>query len=200
MATLYRYSKSSRKKRKEEDPDRYKTKSAAHTKKHYDKNKDKTQFRFKTQKNSLLTYYKKEQKKKPFLKVISATKDVNASWGIELDVNSLQQYRIIKPSISQVCNIPQLRQPHYILWMMTTDEKCSGRIEDSFYKFQDMLKENQITMVLTEAKPDKIPYAPITLPLKKDKDEQWNVILKWDPVLKRVLIKEQKNATVGSGF
>ena len=54
-----------------------------------------------------------------------------------------------------------------------------------------MLKENKITMVLTEAKPDKIPYAPITLPLKKDKDEQWNVILKWDPVFKKVLIKEQ---------
>ena len=68
---------------------------------------------------------------------------------------------------------------------MTTDEKCSGRIEDSFYKFQDMLKENEITMILTEGKPDKIPYAPITLPLKKDKNEQWNVILKKDPVLKR---------------
>ena len=127
--------------------------------------------------------------KKPFLQVISASKDVNASWGIELDVNSLQQYRIIKPSISQVCNIPQLTQPHYILWMMTTDEKCSGRIEDSFYKFQDMLKENKITMVLTEAKPDKIPYAPITLPLKKDKNEQWNVEIKWDKGLKKVLIK-----------
>merc|ERR1711884_1010533 len=176
----------SRKKRKEEDPDLYKTKSAAHTKKHYDKNKDSTQFRLKSQKNSLLTYYKKEQMKKPFLKVISASKDVNASWGIELHVNSLQQYRIIKPSISQVCNIPQLRQPHYILWMMTTNEKCPGRIKDSFYKFQDMLKENQITMGLTEAKPDKIPYAPITLPLKKDKDEQWNVIYKWDSVLKTV--------------
>ena len=177
------------KKRKKEDPDLYKTKSAAYRKKHYDKNKDSTQFRLKSQKNLLLTYYKKEQKRKPLLKVISATKDVNASWGIELDVNSLQQYRIIKPSISQVCNIPQLTQPHNILWMMTTDEKCSGRIEDSFYKFQDMLKENKITMVLTEAKPDKIPYAPITLPLKKDKNEQWNVEIKWDKGLKKVLIK-----------
>ena len=180
----------SRKKRKEEDPDGYKTKSAAHTKKHYDKNKNKTQFRFKSQKNSLLRYYKKEQKKKPFLKVISASKDVNTSWGVELDSNSFEQYRLIKPSISQVCNIPELRQPHYILWMMTKNEKCTGRNLESFLKFQDMLKENEITMVLTEAKPDKIPYAPITLPLKKDKDEQWNVILKWDPVLKRVLIKE----------
>ena len=63
-----------------------------------------------------------------------------------------------------------------------------------------MLKENEITMVLTEGKPEKIPYAPTTLKLKKNKDKQWNVVLKWDPVLKRVLIKEQKNATVGSGF
>ena len=180
----------SRKKRKEEDPDRYKTKSAAHTKKHYDKNKNKTQFKFKTQKNSLLTYYKKEQLKKPFLKVISASKEVNTSWGVELDINRYEQYRLIKPSISQVCNIPELRQPHYVLWMMTKNEKCTGRNFESFYKFQDMLKENKITMILTEGKPDKIPYAPITLKLKKDKDEQWNVELKWDPVLKTVLIKE----------
>ena len=72
---------------------------------------------------------------------------------------------------------------------MTNNEKCSGRNKESFYKFQDMLKENKITMVLTEAKPDKIPYAPITLPLKKDKNEQWNVEIKWDKGLKKVLIK-----------
>ena len=107
-----------------------------------------------------------------------------------MDINSFQQYRLIKPSISQVCNIPELKQPHYILWMMTNNEKCTGRNEESFYKFQDMLKENEITMVLTEGKPDKIPYAPTTLKLKKNKDKQWNVILKWDPVLNRVLIKE----------
>ena len=53
-----------------------------------------------------------------------------------------------------------------------------------------MLKENDITMILTERKPDKISYAPIRLKLEKDKNEQWNVELKWDPVLKTVLIKE----------
>ena len=45
-------------------------------------------------------------------------------------------------------------------------------------------------MMLTEGKPDKIPYAPTTLKLKKNKDKQWNVVLKWDLVLKRVLIKQ----------
>ena len=126
----------SRKKRKEEDPDCYKTKSAAHTKKHYNKNKNKNQFRFKTQKNSLLTYYKKEQKKKPFLKVISASKDVNTSWGVELDINRFEKYQLIKPSISQVCNIPELMQPHYVLWMMTKNEKCAGRNLESFFLIQ----------------------------------------------------------------
>ena len=47
--------RSSRKKRKKEDPDLYKTKSAAYCKKHYDKNKDSTQFRLKSQINGLLT-------------------------------------------------------------------------------------------------------------------------------------------------
>ena len=130
----------------------------------------------------MLTYYKKEQKKKPFLKVISASKDVNTSWGVELDINRFEQYQLIKPSISQVCNIPELRQPHYVLWMMTKNEKCTGRNFESFYKFQDMLKENDFTMILTERKLDKISYAPIRLKLKKDKNEQWNVELKWDPV------------------
>ena len=54
-----------------------------------------------------------------------------------------------------------------------------------------MLKENEITMVLTVAKPEMIPYAPTLLKLVKNKDKQWHVILKWDPVLNRVLIKEQ---------
>ena len=124
------------KKRKEEDPHLYKTKSAAYQKKHYDKKKDSTQFRLKSQKKSLLTYYKKEQMKKPFLKVISASKDVNTSWGIELDINRFQQYRLIKPSISQVCNIPELRQPHYILWMMTNNKKCTGRNKKVFINFK----------------------------------------------------------------
>ena len=53
-----------------------------------------------------------------------------------------------------------------------------------------MLKENKITTVLTEGKPDKIPCAPITLKLYKHKDEQWNVELKWDLALKTVLIKK----------
>ena len=179
----------SRKKRKKEDPDRYKTKSAAYTKKHYNKNKNTTQFRLKTQISSLLRYYKKEQKKKPFLKVITASKDVNTSWGVELDYNSVERYRLIKPSISQVCNIPKLTQPHYIIWMMTKNEKCAGSNLQSLFKLKDMLKENQITMVLTEAKPERIPYAPTTLKLKKNKDKEWDVLLDWDPVLKRVLIK-----------
>ena len=41
-----------------------------------------------------------------------------------------------------------------------------------------MLKENEITMVLTVAKSEKIPYASTTLKLKKNKDKQWDVILK----------------------
>ena len=117
----------SRKKRKQEDPDGFKQKSAVHRKRHYDKKKNNIQFRFHAQKNSLLDYYKKEQKKKPFLKVITHSKDADASWGVQLDINSLEKYRIVKPSINQACNIPGLTQPHYILWMITKNEKCAGR-------------------------------------------------------------------------
>ena len=74
--------------------------------------------------------------------------------------------------------------------MIIKNEKCAGRKVESYFKFQDMLKENEITMVLTVAKPEKIPYASTTLKLTKKKDKQWDVILKWDPVLNRVLIKE----------
>ena len=59
----------SRKKRKQEDPDCYKVKSAVDSKNHYNKNKNKSQFRFKKQKNSLLSYYKKEQKENCSLKL-----------------------------------------------------------------------------------------------------------------------------------
>ena len=54
-----------------------------------------------------------------------------------------------------------------------------------------MLTENEVIMVLTVAKPEKIPHASTTLKLVKNKDKQWHVQLKWDPDLKRVLIKEQ---------
>ena len=52
-----------------------------------------------------------------------------------------------------------LSQPHHILWMLTKTEKCAGKHPRSFFKFLDMLQENEITMVLTEATPENIPFA-----------------------------------------
>ena len=93
----------------------------------------------------------------------------------------------MKPSITQTCNIPGLTQPHSILWMIAKNEKSVGRNMESYFKFQDMLKENEVTMVLTVAKPEKIPYVSTILKLVKNKDKQWHVILKWDPKMKRML-------------
>ena len=71
----------SRKKRKQEDPKGYEEKLAVQRKKkQYNKDKNKPHFMFKTQKSSLLSYYKKELKKKTFLKIITHSKDVNTSW------------------------------------------------------------------------------------------------------------------------
>ena len=69
---------------------------------------------------------------------------------------------------------------------------CRQKGGEFFFKFQDMLKENEIMMVLTVAKPEKIPYASTTLQLIKNKNKQWDVILKWDPVLKKGVNKETK--------
>ena len=158
----------SRKKRKQEDPDGFKQKSAVHRKRHYDKKKNNIQFRFHAQKTSLLDYYKKEQKKKPYLKVITHSKDSDENWGVELDMNNMGKHRIIKPSINQTCNIPGLTHPHYILWMITKNEKCAGRKLESYLIFQEMLNENQITMVLSPVKLKRIPDANTTLILDKD--------------------------------
>ena len=117
----------SRKKRKLEDPDGFKQKSAVHRKRHYNNNKSNIQFRFQAQKTSLLKYYRKEQKKKPYLKIITHSKDSDENWGVDLAMNNMGKHRIIKPSITQTCNIPGLTHPHYILWMITKNEKCAGR-------------------------------------------------------------------------
>ena len=79
----------SRKKRKQEDPDGFKQKSAVHRKRHYDKNKSSTQFRFQAQKTSLLKYYRKEQKKKLYLKIITLSKEKDENWGVDLGVNNM---------------------------------------------------------------------------------------------------------------
>ena len=158
----------SRKKRKQEDPDGFKKKSAVHRKRHYDKNKSSTQFRFQAQKSALLKYYRKEQKKKPYLKIITLSKEKDENWGVEVNLNQMGKYRIIKPSITQTCIIPGLIHPHYILWMITKKEKYAGRKLESYLIFQKMLNENQITMVLSPVKIKRIPDANTTVILNKD--------------------------------
>ena len=60
-------SRRSRNKRKQEDPEGLRKRENAKNKRHYDKKKN-ADFKFKKQKNSLISYYKNIQVKKPFLK------------------------------------------------------------------------------------------------------------------------------------
>ena len=120
---------------------------------------------------------------------------MKTSWGVQLDMNPFDKYRIVKPSIKEECKIPGLNQPHYILWMITKKEKCAGNNWVSFYKFQEMLKENHVTMVLSLTIPQRIPYASTTLKLMRNKDKHWNIKLMRDN--NRVLIKDLNNDTQG---
>ena len=101
----------------------------------YNKDKNKPKFMFRRQKKNYCYLTAR--------KIESNSKDANTSWGVHLEHNYFEKFRLIKPSITGIS------QPQYTLWMMTEKEKYAGRKVESYLKFQEMLEKNEITMVLT---------------------------------------------------
>ena len=181
----------SRNKRKQEDPEGFKVRENARRKRHYDKKKNDPEFIFNNQKNSLLSYYKNDQAMNPYLKILSVSKKEELDWGVELDNNWEGKYRTITPSMTDQCNMEGLNDRHNILWMITKHEKCAGRRAGSIFKFFEMLKENEITLILTPGVPDKIPYATKKFTLSKPEGKNhWDVKITWDRRFKRVILSQ----------
>ena len=109
-----------REKQKETNLEDYKKKKKKHNKNQYEKQKNNPLKKLQLQMDGIIAYYRKN----PLIKVISAKKDCNQSWGVELCGLTIGKEQVtIQPSKKELCLLPELKHKYRILWICSKTVK-----------------------------------------------------------------------------
>ena len=172
-------SKRYREKQLETNPEGYKKKKKKHNRSQYEKKKNNPLTKLQLQMDGIIAYYRKN----PLIKVISAKKDCNQNWGVELCGLTIGKEQVtIQPSKKELCLLPELKHKYRILWIYTKTVKQAVKGPSGFLTTKELLKkENQLQMVIAAAKPEKEIISSFKFKISREGSNiNWDVCVTYD--------------------
>ena len=172
-------SKRYREKQLETNPEGYKKRKKKHNRSQYEKKKNNPLTKLQLQMDGIIAYYRKN----PLIKVISAKKDCNQSWGVELCGLTIGKEQVtIQPSKKELCLLPELKHKYRILWIYTKTVKQAVKGPSGFLTTKELLKkENQLQMVIAAAKPEKEIISSFKFKISREGSNiNWDVCVTYD--------------------